>query len=119
MKKQRIITIVLVLLLIFSVSAFAAQPVSNEIKGAGKPTITLIGNTAKCKAILTFSGQYIEADLELWQGSTLVGSWTNSGYTTVTVSGNATIVHGLTYTLTVSGTVDGVPFTPQSITKTL
>ena len=118
-KHKRILLIVMVLLLVFSVGAFAAQPDFSETKGAGQPTLTVFGNTAKCKAIIKFSGQPIEATLELWQGSTLVGSWSNSGTGSVTVSGNATIVHGLTYTLTVSGTVNGVPFTPQSITRTL
>ena len=118
-KSLKILSVVIALLLVFSVSAFADQSFSDETRGTGVPTITVFGNTAKCKAVITFYGKYIEADLELWQGTTLVGSWSNSGTGSVTVSGNATIVHGLTYTLTVSGTADGLPFTPQSITRTL
>lgn len=57
--------------------------------------------------------------MELWQGSTLIASWNKTGTGRVDFSETATIVNGLSYTLTVSGTVDGVAFTPRSVTKTL
>ena len=118
-KNKFILPIVMALLLVFSVSAYAAQPVSNDIMNVGVPTIKVIGNKAKCSVDVTIYDSYINATLELWQGSTLIASWNNTGYDYVTVSGSATIVHGLTYTLTVSGTANGVAFTPQSITRTL
>ena len=120
MKKAKIIIpIVLVLVLLCSSIAFAATPLKSEPKSAGMPTLFVVGNTAYCSAKITFSGQSIDATLELWQGNTLIASWSNTGTGSVTVSGNATIVRGLTYTLTVSGTANNVPFTPQPITKTL
>ena len=117
-KKVLIIAVVLSIALVFSAVSYADSSVT-ETRDAGKPTLTVIGNTAKCRATVNYSGSYIEATLELWQGSTLIASWANTGTGSVTVSGNATIVHGLTYTLTVSGTAGGTAFAPQSITRTL
>ncbi len=119
--KKRYIQILVVLVLVLSLTAnvYAGESYVEENRSVGLPAITVIGNTAKCKATVNYQGLYINATLELWQGNTLVASWTNSGMDSVTVSGNATIIHGLTYTLTVSGTAGGVEFTPRSITRTL
>jgi len=54
----------------------------------------------------------------LKQGSTVIASWSDTGTGILTLSGTATVVSGITYTLTVSGTINGVPFAPASITKT-
>ena len=88
-------------------------------RDVGSPMLSAIGNTANCKCKITFSSQYIDATLELWQGSTLIASWHRTGNGRVDYSETATIVNGLNYTLTVSGTVDGVAFTSRSVTKTL
>ena len=52
------------------------------------------------------------------QGSTVIASWSDAANHEVTLSGTATVTSGVTYTLTVYGTIDGVAFTPASITKT-
>ena len=106
-------------LLLFSSSAFAASGNPDSITSVGKPSITVSGNTATCSATVTFVGKNIDATLELWQGSTLVASWNKTGVSIVSFSEPVTITHGLTYTLTISGTANGVAFTPQSTTKTL
>ena len=114
-----ILPLVLIVVLLFTTVAFAVSPIQGELNSVNTPRIQVVGTTATCSAKVTYLGQYIEATLELWQGGTLVASWNNTGTSSVTVSGNATIVHGLTYTLTVSGTANGVSFPPQSITRTL
>lgn len=83
-----------------------------------RPKMVVVGTTATCSVNLKAPGQEIDATLELKQGSTVVASWTDSAVGTLTISGTATVTNGVTYTLTVSGTIDGVPFTPASITKT-
>ncbi len=120
MKKNiRIISIMLVIVTVFSICVFAASSESKDIRSVSAPTMTVIGTTVKCSAVVSFAGQYIDATLELWQGSTLVTSWNKTGTSLVSFSETETIVHGLTYTLTISGTANGVAFPSRSITKTL
>ena len=117
---KKVLLLVLVFVMAFSASAFAAETVKeNERFAPSAPTLTVSGTTATCRGSIRYASAYIEADLELWQGSTLVASWHQTGTGRVTISETATIVHGITYTLTLSGTVNGVAFTPASITKTL
>ena len=116
---KRIIPVLLALVLLFTSTAFAALPSADNIMGVGRPTLTVNGNTATCAARVTFAGKTIDATLELWQGSSLVASWNKTGASTVSFSETETIIHGLTYTLTISGTANGIAFTPQSVTKTL
>ena len=118
-KPKRIIPIVLAIVLAFSSFAFAAVPQRGEIMSVGAPKLNAVGNTAICECTITFGGQYIDATMELYQGSTLVASWNQTGTGQVVFYETETIVHGLTYTLTVSGTAGGVSFTPRSVTKTL
>lgn len=116
---KRIIPIVLAIVLVLGSSAFAAVQQPNEVTNVGTPSLKVIGTTAVCECRISFGGQAIDATMELYQGSTLVASWSDTGTGSVYFYETETIVHGLTYTLTVSGTVDGISFTPRSITKTL
>ena len=116
---RRIISLLLVLLLLMSSAVYAAESSVNGVSDVKVPTLTTIGNTAICSAKVIYAGKTINATLQLWQGSNLVASWTKTGTSIVTFSENAAITHGLTYTLTLSGSVNGVQFTPLSVTKTL
>ena len=114
MKKLKLITSVfLAIVLLFGCTVSFAAPDNNQIKAANVPTIRVVGTTAYCSSKVYFSGQYINATLELWQGNTRVASWSNSGTSSVVVSGSATIVCGRTYTLKVIGTANGNPFAPK------
>ena len=115
---KRIMPILLVLVLLFTVCAHAAYVPGDEIQAVPKPRMTVNGNIATCSVKLLSPGKTIDATLELKQGSTVIASWSGSQTGTLTLSGTATVTSGVTYTLTVSGTIDGVAFTPESITKT-
>ena len=82
-----------------------------------KPSLSFNGTTASCSATVKGSGEII-ATLELWQGSTLVASWSGTGTVSVFLHGTATVLHGQTYTLTVSGTVGGVEINAVPVTRT-
>ena len=118
-QKTRITLLVLTLLLAFGSVAFAAAPDTSGINAIVEPNMVVTGTTVKCTGQVKQIGASIDATLELWQGSTLIESWNKTGSTIVAFSETETIVHGLTYTLTLSGTINGVPFTPRSITRTL
>ncbi len=113
MKKKTIVIIMaLVLILASAVSAFAATQVFNY-----NLVLTLNGSTATCKLLVTDPGKYINATMELWQGSTFITSWSASGYSVVNMSETYPIISGLTYTLKGYGTSGGVSFTAPDVTK--
>ena len=109
-------------MIVIAMSGMCAFAVESSSPGmryvVQRPTISFVSGQASCKVIITASGMPIEATLELWQGSTLIASWTDDGTGVLILSGTASVVSGLTYTLTVSGTINGVEFTPCSVTKT-
>lgn len=75
------------------------------------------GTNANCSVKILGSGT-INATLELWHGSTLIASWSDTGTNRLTISGTAAVLHGQTYTLTVTGTVSGVMINATPVTKT-
>ncbi len=118
-RSLKLFSIVMMLVLVFASSVYAAYiPPDGLNYNAPSPRMTVVGSTATCKVTLRAAGQTIDATLELKQGSTVIASWSDTGTGLLTLSGTATVVSGVTYTLTVSGTINGVPFTPASITKT-
>ena len=112
--KKKAIVVVLVIALIFSftVSVFAETRIINATL-----SLSLNGSTATCKFKVTDPGKYINATMELWQGSTFITSWSASGYSVVGMSETYTITSGLTYTLKGYGTSGGVSFTAPEVTK--
>ncbi len=116
----KVILLVLAATTLFGISVYAAGPHQGDsVNAVNKPSITVDNNTANCTASVVMFGSTISATLELYQGDTLVDSWQKTGTGMVVFSENATIVRGLTYTLTISGTINGIDFTPQSTTRTL
>jgi hypothetical protein len=111
-KKAIVVVLVIALILSFTVSVFAEARFIN-------PTLSLAlnGSTATCKFKVTDPGKYINATMELWQGSTFITSWSTSGYSVVSMSETYTITSGLTYTLKGYGTSGGVSFTAPDVTR--
>lgn len=77
--------------------------------------LTFEGTTAYCTATVTSWGKSIDATMVLKQGSTVIDSWSGTGTSVVVLEGEHTVTKGTTYTLEVSGTANGTPF---SATKT-
>ncbi len=119
-KTIKVMAIIMVMVTIFSISAYAtaAQTEEGNRLVAPTPTLTFVNGTAKCKVTLRASGQYIDATLELRQGNTVIDSWSDTGTGLLILSGSAPVTSGLPYTLTVSGSIGGVDFIPSSVTKT-
>lgn len=118
-RKRRIVMVVVAFVLLLSSIASASQTAEEPTRYVGsQPTMTVVNGVATCKVRLLFPGKDIDATLELTQGGTPVDSWSDTGYGYLVLSGNANVTSGVTYTLTVYGTVDGVSFTPASITVT-
>ena len=111
-KVKRTVAILLLLVLLCNASAYAATA------AVSKPSLSFSGTTANCSITVTQSGKPIDVTLELYQGSTLVDSWSKSGSNRVKVSGSTSVTSGLSYRLEAYGTIDGVPFTATPVMKT-
>ncbi len=73
------------------------------------PNLSFDGTTANCSVSITALGKPITATLELWQGSTCIASWSDSATSYLIISEECSVTNGQTYTLKVSGTIDGEP----------
>lgn len=114
--KKRIVSILLAtaILSALGVTSAAATPRATSYK----PTLSFDGTTANCSITIMSIGDPITATLELWQGSTRVASWSDSATSRLIISEECSVTKGQTYTLKVSGTIDGVFFTGTPITET-
>ena len=118
-KVKRIIPIVIALVVLLGSVVFAGFENNKQQRGVDPPSFSVNGNTVTCMASARYFGKSINATLELYRGNTLVAWWTDSGTGSVTFSEPAPFISGMTYTLTISGTANGIAFTPQSTTQTL
>lgn len=111
--KRRVMSMVAVLLLALSITANAAE-------WALRPRVSLSfsGTTANCTATVASEGDRIVAVMVLKEGSLVLDSWSGSGVDSVLLKGNCPVEEGGTYTLTVSGTLNGVPFSDVTVTGT-
>ena len=123
MKKTISIALVLVLLFVAIPFAYAddpttpaEDPVISEIIAAG--SLTFSGTTANCSGSVTDNGKWISATRTLSHNGSTVRSWSGSGRSNVTLNGSCTVVSGWSYTLVISGTVDGVAFSTTPYTAT-
>lgn len=109
---KKVITLTIILILLFSTMVYAAT------NAVGTPVLSFSGTTATCRITVIQSGNPINVTLSLYQGSTLVDSWSKSGTGTVKIKETTTVNHGGTYRLEASGTINGVPFTASPVTGT-
>ena len=75
--KKRIIPLVLLLAMLLSLPAYAASPRVMTIL----PAISFDGTTANCRVSVSAdrSTDQISAVIQLWNGSTRIARWTDSG----------------------------------------
>lgn len=114
--KKRMISIVAVLALIFSISAQAATPRAVQTS----PSLRFSGTTAYCSADVSSgnSKDSIEVTMTLWSGSTSVATWKGSGTSNVFLSKTCAAVKGRTYKLTVDVTINGSALAQKSVSAT-
>lgn len=94
----------------------ADDPVVFELSAHG--SLSFSGTTANCSGTVTDVGKYIVATMTLKHNGSTVASWSKSGTSVVTLSGSCSVVSGQSYTLVISGTSDGVPFSTTPFTRT-
>lgn len=113
--KKRMVSILLVAALLSSLTiSFAAEArIANY-----KPILSFDGTTANCYIRISAFGKEITATLELYCGNSRVARWSDAATSYLVMDEDQSVTPGQTYTLEVSGTIDGVPFTGSPITAT-
>lgn len=105
MRKRKAGILAVVLLLILATSVSAAMTETSVTR-----SLTFSGTTANCSATIKDNGKTISATMELWCGSVPMAVWSDSGTSRVDLDGSLNVVTGMTYTLKVYGTINGVSF---------
>lgn len=106
--KKKTISLILALILLLSCSA-TAQATSVQA-ATPSASITINGTTATCRVSIAKPGKTIHATLQLWQGRTMIDSWSGNGTSYLLITGSHEVTKGKTYTVKVVCTVDGQSF---------
>ena len=101
----------LVFVLMLSTVASAAE--ARAAKAV--PSLSFEGTTANCAVSITDLGGEIKATLTLWNGNRVIDSWSGEGTSILHINGSCVVVKGVSYTLRVTGTIDGVPFETSAV----
>lgn len=105
MKKVMWVFALLVFLLSLAFSASATTTATRVQR-----SLEFSGTSAICSATITDIDKSISATMELWCGNVPLASWSDSGTSSVNLSGSINVPSSMTFTLKLYGTVDGVPF---------
>lgn len=106
-----IAVLLLMVTLPITVSAVEARALSPSV------SLRFEGTTAYCSTIVMDGVRDLNITMTLWHGNTSVGSWSGSGNGYVALNGTCQVVKGQTYTLIVTGTSNGVPFSSTPFSR--
>lgn len=114
---KKALSLVLLLAVVFSVSAQAAGP---ERIIRMTPSISFSGTTATCSVDVrgNTATDRISFVAKLWHGNTCLNTWTASGTGHATLNKTQSVTRGQTYKLTVDATINGEAQPTKSVTKT-
>lgn len=115
--KKRFAAIFLTFIIFIGMEAQALNGATTFGVGSGLD-LTFDGTTATCTFTVLETGSNIKVTMTLWQGNTIIETWTKEASSIVRMNEQCTVSKGKTYTLEVSYTVNGSPKPGQSITKT-
>ena len=80
--------------------------------------LTISGNEAEAYVSVLEKNKDISVTMKLWEGNSLVGTWSDTGTTFVTMSETFSSVQaGKTYILKITGTINGVAFPEVQVTR--
>lgn len=81
------------------------------------PSLTFSGTTANCSVtvIADSAEETISITVKLWDGSTCIKTWNDTGTGTLVFKGTATVEKGKTYDMTVDVTIDEEEYATQTV----
>lgn len=114
--KRKLLPLFIIMAIVFTIPVCAAS--TRTIYA--RPSITFSGTEADCMVRITADkmSDKVVATMELWQGTTMIDSWSGTGMYTLKLNGTAKVAKNKTYTLKVKYSVNGVTKTPIQISKT-
>lgn len=114
--KKGFLCLLLLMSMILAVPAYAASARTIDVV----PDIEFNGTTATCTVRIMGdrTTDKISATMSLWQGSTLIDSWSANGAGILKIDETAQVVRNLTYNLTVNYSINGIAQVPVSISRT-
>lgn len=116
MKKRTALALALALVFALSLNAFSDAAQVQPYSRSFVPQLSFKGTTASCYVNVYSPGDEISVTLSLRYGGTHCGTWYGSGTSLVVIDKTKEVTAGYTYTLTVSGTINGESFGPTSVT---
>lgn len=113
--KKRILALAVLIVLAFTMSA---QAMELRVISA-QPRLTFNGTTAHCSATCTGNGSNdtVEATLTLYQGTTYIDSWSDSGKGRLYLSGECKVKSGKDYELELKYKVNGTEMPSITVTN--
>ncbi|MEY8386506.1 hypothetical protein AALC17_04290 [Oscillospiraceae bacterium 38-13] len=102
--KKRFFALIALTVLVLSISAQAVELRTVSVK----PGLYFSGTTATCSVICRGAGSddALDVTLTLYQGSTYIDSWSDTGTGRVALTGSCTVERGKTYKLVVDYSVN-------------
>lgn len=118
MKKRVMSAITLFLFACILMMQIAQAAESRAVKSS--VDLSFNGTTAICSAVCIgdSSTDKIEATLTLYQGSTVIDSWSDSGNWSVTLTGEHKVTSGKSYRLELAYSVNGIKQSAVTATNT-
>ena len=113
MKRIIVCTVTVTTILISTVSAHALVMATRY-----KTSLDFSETSAHCDVRVMDSGKAITIMAKLQRGTTLIGSWSDTGISFVDVDETETAQSGQAYTLSASYKINGVTYDLPDITKT-
>lgn len=114
--KKKAMSLILALILLLSCSA-TAQAISVQA-ATPSASITINGTTATCRVSIAKPGKSIHATLQLWQGSTMLDSWSGSGTSYLLVTGSHKVALVSVTVSQQNSPAEGFPLTELSLYTT-
>ena len=117
--KKRVMTFVLAIAL--AVGATLCSSAAAEIEPRAlqvRTSLSFDGTTATCETMVISVADDLDVTMTLTRGNIVVASWSASGTGAVLMTKHCSVAKGVTYTLTVTGTRNGVAFEAHPVTKT-
>lgn len=114
--KKRFVAVFFIISMLLMLPAHAATARAIVVT----PSLKFDGTTATCFVAITADKpeDKISATMELWQGNTLIDSWTGTGSWYLKLEKTTTVSKNKTYDLKISYSVNGVEKVPVSTTRT-
>ena len=113
---KRLVSIAVLCVMLVTLTVHAMEPRAD----GGNVSLTFNGTTAICTATCTGrrADDEVDVTLTLYQGSTVVDSWSKSGTYRVQMNEDCNVSRGRAYTLELVWTLNGQGQTSETVTKT-